>query len=90
MTREVRVGRWQASRIAGGYARWIVRLRWFVVAGWVAAIGAAMLFLPAIGHRGTDLNALLSSDNPLAYLRRVPPAREDQPQPRLEGTGSSS
>ena len=64
MTRELRVGRWQASRIAGGYARWIVRLRWFVVAGWVVAIGAAMLFLPAIGHRGTDLNALLSSDNP--------------------------
>ena len=56
--------RWQPSVLLRWYARWMVRLRWLVVAFWAAAVGAAMLFLPAIGHSGSDLNELVSSDNP--------------------------
>jgi putative drug exporter of the RND superfamily len=48
----------------GWYARWMVRLRWFVVAFWVAVTGASVLGLPAIGHAGNDLNQLVSADNP--------------------------
>jgi putative drug exporter of the RND superfamily len=48
----------------GWYARWMVRLRWFVVAFWVAVTGASVLALPAIGHAGNDLNQLVSADNP--------------------------
>ncbi|HET8683792.1 MAG TPA: MMPL family transporter [Micromonosporaceae bacterium] len=56
--------RWQPSRVLHWYARWIVRLRWLVVAFWAAAVGAAVLLLPAVGHSGGDLNELVSSDNP--------------------------
>jgi putative drug exporter of the RND superfamily len=52
------------GRVAAGYARWIVRLRWLVVAFWVLATGAAVLFLPAIGHGGNDLDQLVSANNP--------------------------
>jgi len=47
-----------------GYARAIVRLRWLVVAFWIAATGAAVLFLPALGQGGNDLNQLVSANNP--------------------------
>jgi RND superfamily putative drug exporter len=56
-------GGWRPGRIAGWYARWVVRLRWFVVALWLAAVGAAVAYLPAIGSGG-DLSQLVSSDNP--------------------------
>ncbi|HET8659394.1 MAG TPA: MMPL family transporter [Micromonosporaceae bacterium] len=56
--------RWQPSRVLGWYARWMVQLRWLVVAFWAAAVGATVLFLPAVGHSGSDLNELVSSDNP--------------------------
>jgi RND superfamily putative drug exporter len=48
----------------GWYARWTVRLRWVVVAFWVAVTGVSVLGLPAIGHAGNDLNQLVSADNP--------------------------
>lgn len=56
--------RWQPSQLLRWYARWMVRLRWLVVAFWVAAVGAAVLLLPAMGSSGSDLNELVSSDNP--------------------------
>ena len=46
------------------YAHGIVRLRWFVVAFWVAAMGAAIVFLPVLGQGGNDLNQLVSANNP--------------------------
>jgi RND superfamily putative drug exporter len=46
------------------YARWIVRLRWPVLLLWMAAVGAVVVYLPAMGTAGTDLNQLVSSDNP--------------------------
>jgi RND superfamily putative drug exporter len=54
---------WTPGRLAGWYARWIVRLRWLVVAFWLAAVCAAVLFLPGIGGTGGDLSQLVSSDN---------------------------
>ena len=56
--------RWTPGPIAGGYARWVVRLRWLVVAFWLAAVCAALWFLPAIGGTGGDLSQFVSSDNP--------------------------
>jgi RND superfamily putative drug exporter len=41
-----------------------VRLRWIVVAFWVGLTGVAVLFLPAVGHGGSDLDQLVSADNP--------------------------
>jgi putative drug exporter of the RND superfamily len=65
MTEEAKPGGWwYPSRLPAWYARWVVRLRWLVVAFWVATAGAAMLYLPAIGHSGNDLNQLVSANNP--------------------------
>jgi putative drug exporter of the RND superfamily len=65
MTEElVPPSRWYPSVWLSWYARLIVRLRWVVVAFWLAAVGTSMAFLPAIGHGGNDLNQLLSADNP--------------------------
>lgn len=65
MTRVVRLRRrWRPSFLIGVYARVIVQLRWFVVAFWMAAVGASMYYLPALGHAGTDLNELVSAESP--------------------------
>jgi putative drug exporter of the RND superfamily len=57
-------GQWTPGRLAGWYARWIVRLRWIVVALWLAAVAAAMWHLPAMAGTGGDLNQLASANNP--------------------------
>lgn len=64
MTKVVRLRGWRPSWLIGAYARWIVRMRWLVVGFWMAAVGAVVLHLPALGHAGTDLNDLVSADNP--------------------------
>jgi RND superfamily putative drug exporter len=56
--------RWRPSRLLQGYAYWVIWLRWWVVAFWVASAAAAMAWLPAIGHGGDDLDQLVSADNP--------------------------
>jgi RND superfamily putative drug exporter len=57
-------GRWHPGRLVGWYARWTVRLRWLVVAFWVVMAGASMIYLPAVGHGGNDLEQLVSAGNP--------------------------
>lgn len=61
---EGRWGRWHPSLLLAGYARAVVALRWFVVAFWVAAAGAAIVALPAFGSGGNDLEQLVSTSNP--------------------------
>lgn len=56
--------RWYPSFWLRWYARWIVRLRWIVVAFWLAAMGASVAFLPSISYGGNDLNQLVSANNP--------------------------
>ena len=56
--------RWRPSWLLAAYAKVIVRLRWFVVLFWVVATGACVLYLPAVGAGGSDLNDLVSTDNP--------------------------
>lgn len=56
--------RWHPRPAIGAYARWMVRLRWFVVALWLVAVGAAMMFLPRLGNTGGEISDLLSSDSP--------------------------
>ncbi|GAB4058195.1 hypothetical protein GCM10028775_64550 [Catellatospora paridis] len=55
--------RWRPSRLLEYYAISVVWLRWVVVALWVAAVAASVLYLPAIGHGGSDLGQLVSADN---------------------------
>ncbi|MBC7292251.1 MAG: MMPL family transporter [Actinotalea sp.] len=50
------------SRLWYGYARAVVTLRWFVIVGWVAALVAASVFLPALGTTADDLEALGAED----------------------------
>lgn len=40
-------------RIAWGYARIVVALRWPIIVAWLAALGAAVAFLPGLGGAGT-------------------------------------
>lgn len=56
--------RWRPSVLLRGYAVAIVGLRWFVVAAWVAAAVASVVVLPAVGQGGSDLEQLVSADNP--------------------------
>jgi RND superfamily putative drug exporter len=64
VTEEASSRSWYPSRLLGWYARWIVRLRWFVVAFWAMAAGAAVMYLPAMGQGGNDLGQLVAVDNP--------------------------
>ncbi|WP_117209843.1 MMPL family transporter [Allorhizocola rhizosphaerae] len=61
-----RLSRWRPSWLLELYATWVVWLRWFVVAFWTAAVAAAVLYLPPLGHGGSDLEQLVSGDNPAA------------------------
>lgn len=55
-----------AGRFAALYADLVVRLRWWVIAGWAVAAVGALLWLPNLGdsHGGDGLKALLSSETP--------------------------
>lgn len=46
------------------YATLVVALRWLVVGGWAAAAVASVVYLPAVGQGGSDLEQLVSTDNP--------------------------
>ena len=56
--------RWRPGPIIAGYARWIVRLRWAVVAFWLVAVAASVVLLPGIGRAGSDLSEMVSPDSP--------------------------
>ena len=56
--------RWRPSMLLRAYARAIVWLRWWVVAFWVAATAAVVIWLPSVGQGGSDLNELVSMNNP--------------------------
>ncbi|GAA2326621.1 MMPL family transporter [Dactylosporangium salmoneum] len=51
-------GLWRA------YAGVVVALRWLVVVGWLAAAGLSVVYLPAVGQSGSDLEELVSAGNP--------------------------
>ncbi|MFD0581162.1 MMPL family transporter [Dactylosporangium darangshiense] len=56
--------RWRPSLLLRGYARLLVLLRWPVVLGWLAAAAASVVYLPAVGQGGSDLEQLVSAGNP--------------------------
>jgi RND superfamily putative drug exporter len=56
--------RWRPSVLLRLYAGVVVGLRWPIVAAWVAAAIASMVYLPAVGQGGSDLEQLVSADNP--------------------------
>ncbi|MDI1465199.1 MMPL family transporter [Catellatospora sp. KI3] len=56
--------RWRPSALLGAYGRIVVWLRWPVVALWLVATAAAVVYLPALGSGGSDLGQLVSVDNP--------------------------
>lgn len=55
--------RWRPNVLLRGYASLVVALRWLIVGGWAAAAIAAVLYLPA-AQGGSDLEQLVSADNP--------------------------
>ena len=56
--------RWRPSVLLRGYAAAVVWLRWLIVGAWAAAAVASVLWLPAVGQGGSDLEQLVSADNP--------------------------
>ena len=57
-------------RIWYGYARVVVALRWFLIAGWAGAAVAAMVLLPPLGTTQDDLEALGAGDASFAAEQR--------------------
>ncbi|MET7418937.1 MMPL family transporter [Dactylosporangium sp. NPDC005555] len=55
--------RWRPNALLRGYAALVVWLRWFILAGWVAAAAASVMYLPA-PQGGADLEQLVSANNP--------------------------
>jgi putative drug exporter of the RND superfamily len=56
--------RWRPSFLLRGYAALVVGLRWVLLATWVAAAVLSVVLLPSVGQSGSDLEQLVSSDNP--------------------------
>nr|BFE57606.1 MMPL family transporter [Dactylosporangium thailandense] len=56
--------RWRPSLVPRAYAAFVVGLRWLIVGGWAAAAVASVVYLPAVGQGGSDLEQLVSADNP--------------------------
>jgi putative drug exporter of the RND superfamily len=56
--------RWSPSQAIQWYAQIIVALRWFVVVFWVFVTAVAVGSLPTLGRAGSDLNDLVSMNNP--------------------------
>jgi RND superfamily putative drug exporter len=53
----------EGSRIARGYARVVVALRWPIIVAWLAALAAALLVLPGLGGSGSaPLTDIVPSD----------------------------
>jgi RND superfamily putative drug exporter len=59
-----RRSRWYPSRLLDVYATVLVWFRWFVVAFWLLVTAAAVIYLPALGQGDSDLEKLVSADNP--------------------------
>lgn len=57
-------------RIWYRYARVVVALRWFLIAGWAGAAVAAMVLLPPLGTTQDDLEALGAGDASFAAEQR--------------------
>jgi putative drug exporter of the RND superfamily len=56
--------RWRPGVLPRLYAGLVVALRWPVVAAWVVAAVASVIYLPTVGQSGSDLEQLVSADNP--------------------------
>src|SRR5205814_1207038 len=56
--------RWRPSLLLRAYAGLVVLLRWPIVLGWLAAAAASVVYLPAVGQGGSDLEQLVSANNP--------------------------
>jgi putative drug exporter of the RND superfamily len=56
--------RWSPGRAIEWYADVVVLLRWLVVAFWVAVTALAVVSLPTLGRAGSDLEDLVSMNNP--------------------------
>jgi len=65
VTEDVRPhSRWRPSVLLRGYAGLVVLLRWLLVGAWIAAAVASVVLLPTIGQGGSNLEQLVSADNP--------------------------
>ncbi len=56
--------RWRPGVLPRLYAGLVVALRWPIVAAWVIAAVASVIYLPTVGQGGSDLEQLVSADNP--------------------------
>ncbi|MGH3151726.1 MAG: MMPL family transporter [Streptosporangiaceae bacterium] len=56
-----------AGLLARGYALVVVGLRWFIIAGWAAAVAAAIVFLPPLNAGSSGLSNLIPPGSPAAH-----------------------
>ena len=56
-----------AGLLARGYAFVVVGLRWFIIAGWAAAVAAAIIFLPPLNAGSSGLSNLIPPGSPAAH-----------------------
>ena len=63
-----------SGRVADAYARLVIRLRWVVVAFWLAALAIGTVFLPSLGSSDSnDVASIIPLDSPAirAELRSI-------------------
>ncbi len=56
-----------AGLLARGYALVVVGLRWFIIAGWAAAVAAAIVFLPPLNAGSSGLTDLIPPGSAAAH-----------------------
>jgi RND superfamily putative drug exporter len=56
-----------AGLLARGYAFVVVGLRWFIIAGWVAAVAVAIVFLPSLNTDSSGLSNLIPPGSAAAH-----------------------
>ena len=56
-----------AGLLSRGYALVVVGLRWFIIAGWAAAVAAAIVFLPPLNAGSSGLTNLVPPGSAAAH-----------------------
>ena len=56
-----------AGLLARGYAFVVVGLRWFIIAGWIAAVAVAIVFLPTLNAGSSGLSNLIPPGSAAAH-----------------------